>query len=114
MKRQIYLCDKHNICMSNYLRYLLTKQLDLTTNLSEKQFVPWYFHPILNEGEKNDNKKIDIQPHHVKRLYRVMMVWMLQGDTSVPDMYSTWTWRWFKHNTAVVDSMSYNWLQHLI
>ena len=85
MKRQIYLCGKHNICMSNYLRYLLTKQLDLTTNLSEKQFVPWYFHPILNEGEKNDNKKIDIQPHHVKRLYRVMMVWMLQGDTSVPE-----------------------------
>ena len=46
--------------MSNYLRYLLTKQLDLTTNLPEKQFVPWYFHPILNEGEKDDNKKIDI------------------------------------------------------
>ena len=51
--------------MSNYLPYLLTKQLDVTTNLEkpEKQFVPWYFHSILNEGE-NENKRKDIEPHH--------------------------------------------------
>jgi hypothetical protein len=64
--------------MSNYLCYLLTKQLDVTTNLEklEKQFVPWYFHPILNEGE-NENKRKDIEPHRVKRLYGVMMTQML-------------------------------------
>ena len=66
--------------MSNYLCYLLTKQLDVTTNLEkpEKQFVPRYFHPILNEGE-NENKRKDIEPHHVKRLYLygVMMTQML-------------------------------------
>ena len=64
--------------MSNYLCYLLTKQLDVTTNLEkpEKQFVPRYFHPILNEGE-NENKRKDIEPHHVKRLYGVMMTQML-------------------------------------
>ena len=70
--------------MSNYLRHLLTKQLDITTNPEkpEKRFVPRYFHPILKEGE-DESKKIDIKAHHVKRLYGVMMARMLQGVTSV-------------------------------
>ena len=35
-----------------YLWYLLTKQLDVTTDpeKSEMQLVPWYFHSILTEG----------------------------------------------------------------
>ena len=77
--------------MSNYLRHLLTKQLDITTDPPEKRFVPRFFHPLLNEGE-DENKKIDIEPHHIERLYGVMMARMLQGDTSVPDMYSTRSW----------------------
>ena len=36
--------------MSNYLRHVLTKQLDITTNPLEKRCVPRFFHPILNEG----------------------------------------------------------------
>ena len=54
--------------MSNYLRHLLTKQLDITTNPEkpEKRFVPRFFHPILNEGEDESNKTIDIEPHHVE------------------------------------------------
>jgi len=56
----------------------------------------------LNEGQAN-NKKIDIQAHHVKRLYGVMMARILQGDTLVPNMYNTCSW--FKHNAWLVDSM---------
>ena len=69
---------QHIMSMSNYLCYLLTKQLDVTTNLEkpEKQFVPRNFNSILNEGE-NENKRKDIEPHHVKRLYGVMMTQML-------------------------------------
>ena len=94
-----------------------TKQLDLTANLTGKRFVPWYFHPISNEGQAN-NKKIDIQAHHVKRLYGVMMARILQGDTLVPNMYNTCSW--FKHNAWAVDSMpqkySYDliWLLHFV
>ena len=39
----------------------------------------------------------------IERLYRVMMARMLQGDMSVPDMYSTR--RWFNHNAPAVDSI---------
>lgn len=71
--------------MSNSLRYLQTKQLDITTNLEKPErtlFVPHYFHPILKDGE-DESRKIDIEPHHVERLHGVMMARMLQGDTSV-------------------------------
>ena len=88
--------------MSNYLRHLLTKQLDVTTNPPEKRFIPRFFHPILNEGE-DKSKKVDIKPHHVERLYGVMMARMLQGNTSIKDMYTTRSW--FKHNAPAVDSM---------
>ena len=93
--------------MSNYLRHLLTKRLDITTNplKPEKRFVPRFFHPILNEGEDN-NKKVDIEPHHVERLYGVMMARMLQGDASIKDMYSTRSW--FKHNAPAIDSIPRN------
>ena len=64
--------------------------------------IPRFFHPILKEGE-DESEKIDIEPHHVKQLYGVMMARMLQGDTSVPDMYSTRSW--FNHNAPAVDSM---------
>ena len=37
---------------------------------------------ILNEGEEEDNKKIDIEPHLVERLNSVIMARMLQGDAS--------------------------------
>jgi len=97
--------------MSNYLRHLLTKQLDVTTNPPEKRFVPRFFHPLLNEGE-DESKKVDIEPHHVERLYGVMMARMLQGDASVPDMYTTRSW--FKHNAPAVESMPRNCLQDLI
>ena len=71
--------------MSNYLCHLLTKQLDVPTNLEkpEKRFVPWYFHSILKEGEDDNNEKIGIKPHHVEWLYCVMMAWMLQGGASI-------------------------------
>ena len=74
--------------MTNNLRHLLTKQLDITTNPPEKRFIPRYFHPILKEGE-DESKKIDTGLHHVERLCWVMMALMQQDDTSVPDMYST-------------------------
>ena len=64
--------------------------------------IPRFFHSILKEGE-DESEKIDIEPHHVKQLYGVMMARMLQGDTSVPDMYSTRSW--FNHNAPAVDSM---------
>ena len=94
------------------MRHLLTKQLDITTNplKPEKRFVPRFFHPILNEGADN-NKKIDIEPHHVERLYGVMMAGILQGDASIKDMYSTRSW--FKHNAPAVDSMPRDCLQDL-
>ena len=81
----LFTWQAHRMC--NYLHHLLTKQLDVTTNplKPKKRFVPHFFHPILKEGE-DESKKIDIKPHHVERLYGVMMARMLQGDTSVPDM----------------------------
>ena len=81
----LFTWQAHRMC--NYLHHLLTKQLDVTTNplKPKKRFVPHFFHPILKEGE-DESKKIDIEPHHVERLYGVMMARMLQGDTSVPDM----------------------------
>ena len=69
-----------------------------------------YFHPILKDGE-DDCKQIDIEPHHVERLYSVMMARILQGYTSVPDMYSTCSW--FNHNAPAVDSMLKDCLQDL-
>jgi hypothetical protein len=64
------------------------------------------------EGQ-DEKKKIDIEPHRVKQLYRVMMAQMLQGSTSVPDIYSIQSW--FKHNAPAVDSMPpRNCLQDLI
>ena len=100
--------------MSNYLRHLLTKQLDITTTnplKPEKRFVPCFFRPILNEGEA-ENKKVDIKPHHVEQLYDVMMARMVQGDImSVPDMYSTRSW--FNHNAPAVDNMPRDCLQDL-
>ena len=44
-------------------------------------------------------------------LYGVMMTRMLQGDTSVKDMYSTCSW--FKHNSPAVNSMPRDCLQDL-
>ena len=99
--------------MSNYLRHLLTQQLDMMTNPEkpEKRFVPQFFHPILNNGV-DECKKIDIELHHVKRLYGVMMARMLQDDTSVvKDIYSTMSW--FNHNAPAVDSMPRDCLQDL-
>tara|TARA_B110001450_G_scaffold59508_1_gene56203 strand:- start:72 stop:323 length:252 start_codon:yes stop_codon:yes gene_type:complete len=74
----IYLRGKQAHHMSNYLRHLLTKQLDITTNPEKpkKRFVPCFFRPILRDGE-DDSKQIDIEPHHVERLYSVMMARML-------------------------------------
>ena len=72
--------------------------------------MPYYFHPILKDGEY-ESKKIYIEPHHVERLYSVMMARMLQGNTSVKDMYSTCSW--FKHNSPAVDSMPHDCLQDL-
>ena len=99
--------------LSNYLHHLLTKQLDVTTNPEkpEKRLVPQFFHPILNDWE-DESKKINIEPHHVERLYGVMMARMLQGDASIKDMYSSWSW--FKHNAPAVDSILRNCLQALI
>ena len=71
--------------MSDYLRHLLTKQLDdITTNplKLEKRFVLRFFHSLLNEGEA-ENKKIDIKPHHVERLYGVMMARILCWNRSI-------------------------------
>ena len=98
--------------MSNYLRHLLTKQLDITTNLEAGETIrSAFFRPILNKGE-DDNKKVDIKPHHFERLYGVMIAQMLQDDASIKDMYSSWSW--FKHNAPAVDSMPRNCLQDLI
>ena len=75
-------------------------------------FVLCYFHPILKEGEY-DNNKNDIKPHHVKQLYGVMMARTLQGSTLDSHMYNLK--RWFKHNEpAAVDSMPCGCLQDLI
>ena len=65
MEKLIYLHDKHTV----------------TTNPEnpETLFIPRFFHPILKEGGL-ENKKVDIEPHHVKRLYGVLMAQMLQGD----------------------------------
>ena len=41
-----------------------------------------------------------------------MMARMLQGDASIKDMYSSWSW--FKHNAPAVDSILRNCLQALI
>ena len=84
----------------------------MTTNPEkpEKRFVPRHFHPILKEGE-DESKKIDIEPHYVEQLYGIMMARMLQGDTSVPDMYSIRSW--FNHNAPAVDSMPRDCLQDL-
>ena len=65
---------------------------------------------ILKDGE-DESKRIDIEPHRVEQLYGVMMTRMLQGDTSVKDMYSTCSW--FKHNSPAVDSMPHDCLQDL-
>ena len=51
--------------MSNYLRYLLTKELDtVDPDKPEKRFKSRVFHPILEEGEDKSEKK-DIEEHHV-------------------------------------------------
>ena len=50
--------------MSNYLHYLLTKELDTDAEIQEKQYVPRFCHPILSEGE-DGNKKKDIEENHV-------------------------------------------------
>ena len=44
--------------MSNYLRHLLTKQLDITTNPEKpkKRFVPCFFHPILKKEKMRARK----------------------------------------------------------
>ena len=91
---------------------LLTKQLGVRTDLEKpkKRFVPRLFHPILKDGE-DGSKKIDIERHHVKRLYGVMMARMLQGNISVKSIYSTWSW--FNHNAPAVDSMPRDCLQDL-
>jgi len=71
--------------MSNYLPHILIKQFDVTTDPDkpEKKFVFQYFHPILNEGE-DDNKKIDIEAHHVEHYLfgygGVMMARVMQGN----------------------------------
>ena len=75
--------------ISNYVQFLLTKQLGVTTDSEkpEKRFVPCYFHPpILKEGEDN-NKKKDIESHHGERLYGVMMTQMLQARQYVTSEY---------------------------
>ena len=72
--------------MSNYLRHLLTKELDSTDpDKPEKRFKPRYFHPILEEGE-DESKKKDIEAHHVAQLYGVIMARMLSGDPSISNM----------------------------
>lgn len=41
------------------------------------------------EGEEDNSKNIDIKPNHViKFLYGVMKAQMLQGNTSVKNVYS--------------------------
>tara|TARA_B110001452_G_C14882242_1_gene308404 strand:- start:7 stop:303 length:297 start_codon:yes stop_codon:yes gene_type:complete len=89
--------------MSNYLRYLLTKQLGVTTNPErlEKRFVSRYFHLILKEGDDDKKKEDIIEPHHIKQLYAVMMARMLQDDTSVKNMYRYSTWSWFNQSQCI-------------
>ena len=51
--------------MSNYLQYLLTKELDTADpDKPEKRFKPRFFHSILEEGEDESKKKY-INEHHI-------------------------------------------------
>ena len=43
----------------------------------KKRSVPLFFHAILKEGEEDDNKKTDIEPHHAELLDEVVIAWML-------------------------------------
>ena len=44
--------------MSNYLQYLLTKDLDLSDpDKPEKQYQPRFFHPILDPGNDKSKKQ---------------------------------------------------------
>ena len=67
-----------SVCMTMEKLIYLHGKHTVTTN-PETLFIPRFFHPILKEGEA-ENKKVDIEPHHVKRLYGVMMAQMLQCD----------------------------------
>ena len=97
--------------MSNCLRYLLTKELDLTDDdQPEKQFKPRFFHPILEEG-KDKSKRKDIEPHHIALLYGVMMARMLSGDPSIVNMYDSRSW--FNHCGPAIESMPRDCLQDL-
>ena len=97
--------------MSNYLRYLLTKDLGETDDdQPEKRFKPRFFHPILEEGE-DESKRKDIEPHHVARLYGIIMARMLSGDPSIVNMYDSRSW--FNHCAPAVESMPRNCLQDL-
>ena len=98
--------------MSSYLQYLLTKDLDLLDHdQPEKRFKPRFFHPILEEGEDDESKKKDIKPHHIARLYSVMMARMLSGDPSIVNMYDSRSW--FNHWAPAVESMPRDCLQDL-
>ena len=110
MGKQIYARVKHNQhMMSNYLLTISTNKTTCWCNngsvKAREKFVPWYFHPILNEGEdgNNNNNKVDIKPYYIEWLYGVMMTRMLQGNMSVPDMNSSRSW--FKHNIQAVNNM---------
>ena len=77
---------------------------------AEKQFKPRFFHPILEEGE-DESKRKDIEPHHVARLYGVIMARMLSGDPSISNMYDSRSW--FNHCAPAVESMPKDCLQDL-
>ena len=72
--------------MSNYLRYLLTEELNLSDHdKPEKRFKPRFFHLIFEEG-KGESKKKDIKEYHIAQLHSVMMARMLPGNPSIVNM----------------------------
>ena len=64
----------------------------------------------MEEGE-DESKRKDIEPHHVARLYGIIMARMLSGDPSIVNMYDSRSW--FNHCAPAVESMPRDCLQDL-
>lgn len=82
----------------------------------KKQCVPPYFHPILEEVEDDNNKRVHIKLHHIEWLY----IWCNDSTDAMVIhpfgifMYSTSTRSWLYHNAPAVDSIPQKNLQDLI
>ena len=61
--------------------------------------------------DKDDNKKKDIQEHHVVCLYSIMIALMLCGDPSIENMYNSRSQ--FDHCAPATKSMPQDCLQDL-